>query len=436
MLGQKGGLLLVFLVKNKMPLTVDKLFEAAKFIRKSGQIRPVMDVDVDDDFGSLSQVLKSEKSIKEQVLSGITNMSLEATDKVVEDMTLLDATGASLTKTNLLAKQVMDITIKSFIMSMSHSRMTLANKLSPDELRQEPLKEVEALFEALESNSAATSSEGVSSEVHDTLRLDPQLLSKFVKANPEIVRDMIKNDMPMTPDSLERAFKLNREPFKLLTRIREMIDSVDNTSVRDNLLQKVASSSRIILNGEEPMSVLKETLSDIEREIHANNQQVTGNMSDTASDIVKTMNHTQMLQVTEDYYQIPVMMGSELSQLNMYILNNKEDSLSAINGEMKVVMQFSTRTMGKVTAYLEFSGNLLTMNLQSDDEGDKALLTSYESEIRTLVESTNFGLEGGVTYNQMSHKSPIGKMTDDGEQDNETLDVVPAISKPKYEIEV
>ncbi len=239
----------------------------------------------------------------------------------------------------------------------------------------------------------------------------------------------------MTPDSLERAFKLNREPFKLLTRIREMIDSVDNTSVRDNLLQKVASSSRIILNGEEPMSVLKETLSDIEREIHANNQQVTGNMSDTASDIVKTMNHTQMLQVTEDYYQIPVMMGSELSQLNMYILNNKEDSLSAINGEMKVVMQFSTRTMGKVTAYLEFSGNLLTMNLQSDDEGDKALLTSYESEIRTLVESTNFGLEG-VTYNQMSHKSPIGKMTDDGEQDNETLDVVPAISKPKYEIEV
>lgn len=415
---------------------MDKLFEAAKFIRKSGQIRPVMDVDVDDDFGSLSQVLKSEKSIKEQVLSGITNMSLEATDKVVEDMTLLDATGASLTKTNLLAKQVMDITIKSFIMSMSHSRMTLANKLSPDELRQEPLKEVEALFEALESNSAATSSEGVSSEVHDTLRLDPQLLSKFVKANPEIVRDMIKNDMPMTPDSLERAFKLNREPFKLLTRIREMIDSVDNTSVRDNLLQKVASSSRIILNGEEPMSVLKETLSDIEREIHANNQQVTGNMSDTASDIVKTMNHTQMLQVTEDYYQIPVMMGSELSQLNMYILNNKEDSLSAINGEMKVVMQFSTRTMGKVTAYLEFSGNLLTMNLQSDDEGDKALLTSYESEIRTLVESTNFGLEGGVTYNQMSHKSPIGKMTDDGEQDNETLDVVPAISKPKYEIEV
>lgn len=375
-----------FIVKNKLPLNMEKLFEAAKFIRKSKGIKPVVEADIDDDFGRLSHIEKSDKSIKELVTSALHEQKVVATREKV------------------LAAMLTEMTIKSFVRELSHAgaKNQLVDKGVPEEVQTMPLKELEKVIKmSSESIEAQTSSGEKKAEI---ATVDTVL--NFVKQSPELMKQLIKNEIPLTRETIQQAIELNKEPFTLLTSIRELVDSVDNQELKEQITHKISEASRDILEGGKSTQLLKEALKDIERTLLSHEESGVAQSAKVASAAVKVVNHTQMIQLTEDYYQIPVMMGDELSQLNMYILNNNEESLSSRSDSTKVIMSFSTHNLGRVSAYIEIEGNKMSMNLQSDHEHDLGILSGFETQIRDLMDSTNFTLSA-IAYKHMEIKSPI-----------------------------
>lgn len=418
-----------FLVKNHMPLNLSKLFEAAKFIRKSGQIKPVITADIDDSFGRLKHIEKGSVSIRQQVMTAIEKLELPDSAMVRESAQILSDMDVPIEKVNVLSKILMDMTLKSFVHSMSNEGLVAAeNSIESThftDVQEVPLK---ALADGSVGNDSIQPAK-------KTETPSVQALARFIKENPEIMKTMVKNDIPMTLENVQKAIEINREPFTLLTKLREMIESVDNAELKSRIIEKISDTSREILSGERTIDSLRDTISEVEKEVLTFNENGLAEMSRLASDTVKTMNHTQMLQLTEDYYQIPVMMGNELSQLNMYILHDANDSLGSEEDSMKVIMRFKTRNLGDVTAYMEIKANNMSLNLQTSNESDHGLLKGFESQIRDLVEASDF-VVSDVGYKTLSHETPIGKIQEMDASDLESIKVEQQKESGSFEIQV
>ena len=112
-----------------------------------------------------------------------------------------------------------------------------------------------------------------------------------------------------------------------------------------------------------------------------------------------------MIQVTEDYYQIPVMMDGQMTQLNMFFMKDNSQIDTSVEG-VKVLMSFSTNTMGRVQAMVNVRGNQASLYIQSEHPEDRALLQKVEGTFVQVLEASNFTL-GDISYEPFEVKEPI-----------------------------
>lgn len=385
-----------FVIKNEMPLTIEKLFEAAKYLRKVGKVGSVVRADIDDDFGRLSTIRRDSKSIKEQVASAIEHMKLSVTPKTVSTYESLVMEDVTPNKTTMLSKMLMEMTLMNFAWVAEHDTLKMVHgDVGDKQLQSMPLEDITRLIETLKVPPTTEQS---------TEQIEAAL--KFIKQHPQLVKNLIGTQMPITPDTLLKAVELNKEPFELLIRLREMMSSVDDVSIKEAMEEKVSSTAKAILSGDKTVGDLRALVEEIEKAILQHKDSGHEALSEQASSAIKTTQHTQMIQVSHDYYQIPMMIGQELGQLNMYILNDKENSLGSDEDSMRVLMQFSTTNMGNVTAYMSIQNGNLAMNLQSEYDEDKGLLKEMATKIETMVNDTAYHLSG-ITYETMKHSDPV-----------------------------
>jgi hypothetical protein len=200
--------------------------------------------------------------------------------------------------------------------------------------------------------------------------------------------------------------ELNKEPFALMDQLRSFIDGIHEGDLKTSIVQRIEQMSRELLNGTKSTEALKNLITAIEDEVLNHQDELLPAASKAISSAQSTVNHVQMIQLTENYYQIPVMMGQELNQLNLYVLNNDENGLSDDLEGIRIFMSFKTQTLGTVQALIEIKGNQLGMNLQSSSPEDQEILKYFESDIRQLVEATNFNM-GGIDYIPFKVKDPL-----------------------------
>ena len=388
-----------FLVKNGLPLNLEQLFEASKFIQKTKGVRPAIAADIDDDFGRTLEVIRPRASIREQVLSAIESMGRKATHSLVDAVTVLDDMDLALSEVHILRKELLDLQVKDFIATLSQPKLT--QTIEDLKLQDHEKMPLENLKNHMDSVKALNQKEVGMKEQTQIMKY-----LEFAKEHPEIVKTMIKNEMPITPSHLEKAMALNKEPFELMNRLREAIHAFDNEDQKSRMIEQVKNVSEGLLKGEKSIEDLKKLMTSLEQELLDGKNTMDAKDIKNIQSASSTLNHTQMVQLKDNYYQIPVMMGGEISQLNLYILgDDKADIREDLEG-IKIFMSFKTQHMGTVQALVEIQKTSMQLNIQSSNKEDLELVKGFENEIKQMVAQTNFGF-GGISYSNFVAEDPI-----------------------------
>jgi len=388
-----------FLLKNGLPLNLEQLFEASKFIQKTKGVKPAIAADIDDDFGRTLEVIRPRASIKEQVRSAIESMGRKATHSLVNAVTALDDMDVALSKVHILRKELLDLQVKDFISTLSQPKLTQAlEDLKLQDHKKMPLENLKNHMDSIK----------VLSQKEAGMKEQTQIMKylEFAKEHPEIVKTMIKNEMPITPSHLEKAMAFNKEPFELMNRLRDAMNTFDNEDQKSRIVEQVKSVSEGLLKGEKSIEDLKKLMTSVEQELLDGKNTMDAKDIKNIQSASSTLNHTQMVQLKDNYYQIPIMMGGAISQLNLYILGDDESDIREDLEGIKIFMSFKTQYMGTVQALVEIQKTTMQINIQSSNKEDLELVKSFENEIKQMVAQTNFGF-GGISYNNFVAEDPI-----------------------------
>ncbi len=384
-----------FIVKNELPLNMNQLFEAAKFIRKTKGVKPSISVDVDESFGKLEALVNSEKSIQEMVRVGLENVAKTQTPRVVKDVTSLVEENVPVTKVNLLAKELVDIRISNFVTELEGTKLEsiVDGKLGVP-YEDLPLESLTKLMKEWPQVAIPERNE----------QLKHEYLS-FMKRSPKIIQHFVEHKIPLTMKNFTQAMAMNKEPFLMMNQLQALVDLIEEPRLKDHIVQEIRAKSEQIIKGEVSYKALSDVAEEVETIIRMQEAQDPQPLNRPINQIKGAVQHTQLIQVTEDYYQIPIFMNQKWSQLNMYVFNEKETSQLDL-GDMKVLMRFETQNMGNIQALLNMKGNHTQVTIQTEYPEDQGIVKEFEDQIRSLFSESNYTLTG-LAYDVIEQKEPI-----------------------------
>ena len=364
-----------FMVKNDMNLTLNNLFEAAKYIRKTGQVSAAIQVDINDNFGLLEEVTNKASTLHEQVQMANGSSAVEESQGL-----------------ELVRRELMDLRITSFIQSLSaQAYRSVVSTDSVEAVNALPLEELTALMDAQSKGEEST-------------QVNADKYLTFLKENPEFLRTMIDQKIPLTFENFSKSIAMNQDSFLMMHEMESLLDKVQSPELRAQMIEKLAQVGQDILGSKVPYEALEEVIEEVQQSIRDGAEDEPASVYKSSAALKASVNHTQMIQVSEDYYQIPVFMNDQVSQLNLYIMNQEKTVNS--QGESKILMSFEAGNLGKVQALMTLDGNNAALQVQSSFPEDKAILQRYEAAFTEVIGQSNYNL-GHVSYETFREKEPI-----------------------------
>jgi hypothetical protein len=393
-ISKSEGTALGFLMKNNMDLNLDNLFEASKYIKNTKGIKKVINVNVNDDFGVLKELKYNEKTIKQQILTALEKDNIQLTKNNVNMANALDELNIPINDKTLNRIFNNTIIFEQFIEKAYPNKLLQLKKEGQLKNQLEKLNEIIPKQDIVNKKS-----------INDIINK----LKGLTKLNEETLKNLEKYAIPKNIDNLNTAKMLKEEPFEFTNRMKNIIKELDDSNISTNSLKK--SINKVIDNiskGTYDKSIedIKDNINKISDELVSISNSTSANIKEdtkTVNDIVK---YQQLIGKEEDYYQVPIMIGDELKQLNMYVLNNKNANTQTTNDEMKIHMYFETKSMGSIQAYVNIKENNMDFGIYTSNKDDMDLIQTFGKEIKNILSSTMYNI-GDVEYSYFKGESPI-----------------------------
>ena len=294
-----------YLYKNKLPLTMEKLEEASKYVGKSEHIK----VSIDDTFGELEEIKYAKETAKQMMEIG----KLE-NDKLIRLLELLEHT---------------DIT----------NNLQQGDKLSEIKARIYPFVKEQIKQELGEF-------EGVNN-------LSPSMMEKLEgirQINPEVIEVMQKYSIPITISNLYWMDKLIEEP-NLYSKVMEEQGLVKDLLPEDlETLEKELEELGLEANERKERAVERGDI--LGYRAYKKLEEVVG--------IQK-----QLIE-KEGFYQIPFIVEGETKLIHLRVQDNTSKHLEETGG-IKAIITYDTKTLGTVVARLNIRAEEINYEVQGED---------------------------------------------------------------------
>lgn len=342
-----------YLYKNNLPLTVEHLQEATKYITSKNKANHVA-VTVDDNFGEVSS--------RDEVRTAKTMMEkgYAETSKATEVIQLIEGMALDFGDNYENKLQKINAFLYPFIKEQFKSHMGQFDGMSTLP---------ESFLEKLE----------------------------YIKAvNPEVIENMMENNIPLTVSNIYWMNKMNENPNLYGQLLKE-----------HNLLKEELP---------EHLEELQEELEALEAKAKVEKESAA-----VAGDINAYKNYKQMEEVVhtqkqlmekDGIYQMPFMVNGEQKLINLYVQKDSQTKAKEHNS-LKAVISYETKHLGKVMAYVDITDERISYRVQGETEAATHKLQQNESYLKDLIESIGYGVyrsEYQVGQQENSEHTPIGVM--------------------------
>ena len=338
-----------FLLDNNKQATLGNLFEASKYIKQVGSKTGKMDVTVNDELGIREGELPA--NIR-SLIEGATKLSVtgEKMDKWLGTKDVIDQWLSRITPEQL----------KTYIdMDKSLEELELKDgKLSPFEVER-TTKQVAAL-EKLSPNTLTFLKE------HNISLTIPNIYwtDKMMK-NPYLLGDMLKDYENLTGEKI------------------------------DTCISKSADKQNI-----------EEILEGLEKELNDQSPKwLSASQNSQAYSMGKELGqmlHTQkQIAQNEGMYQIPVELHHGMSNLNVYVMKDKEQSNKVERDELRAYMSIKTKNLGVIQVNMRISDKAVAFEMIGETPAVTLGLQKGSKELKAAIEE--------IGYNVMQAKFSQGK---------------------------
>lgn len=389
-----------FLIKNNLPLDLNHLFEAAKYIRQGKGTH--IKVDIDDQFGILSDVNYNGKPIKEQIEAAINQNHSVPTKSVLDVIEGLVKQGIEVEPEILRQALINGSLIDDVVDRLSTEKLREIYKqghLNADKSHIDLL--IEELSKVKVANHNVQQVKSIFDEIKGLSHLDTKTLMQLNHYGVETLLDKFVT-----------ISQLKENPFQLLKQFEAIFkdlknletEGIDLTRLKDMLFRQDNPMDFY----EEDLGKMKDYLQEIKNEllIGASSKVNIAKNIDQAAQLIEIQ---KTIRAKDDYYQIPFMIGDKLSQINIYYLKDqKKHKKEESDSPMTIHMYFNTENMGKIQASIKLEKNKLDFDIYASDKGDLSLIQDFSDKIKEILSHTDFDI-GKIGFDYFEGKSPINE---------------------------
>lgn len=309
-----------YLFRNELPLTVENLQIASRYVKGKHHVEKV----IDDDFGELES-----KVDKRETASKMLESSEESSKKVLEAIKFLENMNLPINEENV-------------------DRISKMNALLYPYIKEQFKKNV-GKFEGMKT-------------------LPESFLEKLetVKnVNPEVVKSMMQNDIPLTLSNIYWMDKMNSDP---------------------EIYGELLNDKGLLKEGiPDDLDELEERLKKIEEHAKENKEEAT-----LSGDLRSYRSYKQLEEVVhfqrqrienEGMYQIPFVIDGERRLINLYVHEDKENNSTHEISDLKAVISYDTKSMGNVKAYIQMRGDHLGYRIEAEKNADHDVLERHAEKL-------------------------------------------------------
>jgi hypothetical protein len=379
-----------FLIKNDMKLSLSNLMEAAKYLRKTGGKRTDINVNIDDNFGTLENLKYDSESIRNQIQEAFEKAGFEVNKRSIKLIETIEEFQLQITKDNIINIQYAENNIKELIRKSSHNN--LKKLLEKEGIMDKPIEEILDMIDGDEIQEL------------DTHRIREQL-NQLKNTSSESIRFLQKLQLPVNLKNLSTISGLLQDNNELSNKLKHLMGElrdvdIDNqmTNTFDGILERLANGDEISNIYSEIQQKLKE-IKEESLELSPNNRlDITGDLTQ----INRILDMNREMEDKEDYVQIPILLGGKITQLNMYYI----DKGNIEENSMKVLLSLKTRNLGTVNSLIEMNNDGIDINISSTKVDETKYLMEYSQELKTMIEGMGYNVSS-IKYDNVQMDTPL-----------------------------
>lgn len=387
-----------FLMKNDLPLKLNNLFEAAKYIKKTKGEYNLIQADIGDEFGLLKEMKYESKSIKQQIETAIEKSTMAPTQDNLKLMQALEKAGIPLDLENLnkagLSQHIIDV----FLDQAAYEPMMALTK-------EGAFKDSEMSLEKL-ANQLGSTKESAPEDVKKII----EAIKGLSQIDAKTINNLEKFELSKNLQTLMTAHEAAQKPFELSGQLNKVMKALEEQPMDTSELKRILANSgeRLGTFGyEKTLAEIKEELSHYQQELLSAQTRDGGALHKTISETTQLIDYQKAIHKGDEYYQIPMMMHGKVTQINMYFFGeNKQQKSAEEKDTMNIHLFFDTQNLGKVQANVRLEKNTLEFSMYSSNPEDLKLIESFGHKIKELLARTDYQVNK-INYGYFEAKSPI-----------------------------
>lgn len=211
-----------------------------------------------------------------------------------------------------------------------------------------------------------------------------------------IISLLMKNAMPLTLKEVQKlSFFLDnqRQIGHQLDEILELVNRNNNAEILD-LAEKLRNRMNEINSyikegrpiGEKPYEEFSKILRELENKAIFLSSGDRSSLQKSGEKLLDSLELQLHLNREDTVLQLPLMMGDQFKNLQMYVMRDKKGSKKIDPKNMSVLLNFDTNNMGNVNIYLGVNYKNIVMKIGLGNKEDQSLIEAYSKDLEKYLE--------------------------------------------------
>jgi len=243
-----------------------------------------------------------------------------------------------------------------------------------------------------------------SSEVVNTMKGMVDALKQITpERRDSIISLLMKNAMPLTLKEVQNlSFFLSNEK-QIGQQLEEILDLIHKNSnaeivkLAEELKQNLTKLNVNIKEGKQVSERPYEEFSKILRDLESKSSFLSSGerlgLQKSGQKLLDSLELQLHLNREDTLLQLPLMMGDQLKNLQMYIMRDKKGSKKIDPKNMSVLLNFDTNNMGNVNIYVAVNYKNIVMKMGLGNRDDQNLVEDYSKDLENYLKDLGYDLK-------------------------------------------
>ncbi|MCC5911032.1 MAG: hypothetical protein JJT76_11415 [Clostridiaceae bacterium] len=340
---------IAYQIKNQLPMTLEALGLSQQLLEEEATNKASLQNNIPLNKAELQKLYQLERAI-EKITAGLTTETLS---KIVDK-------GKSLEKLSL--QEIVD----------------LMEDKKEEQVRGEITSEkIKNLMESMEQ---------VSHQQKDS-----------------ILSVLLKNAMPVTLKEVQGLSFFLSNQQQIGSQVKDILKTIDKhprkeiQEIASNIKEQLQVLSKDLKQGKlestRPYEALAKALQELESKAGLLEEGMRNSIKNSGEKLLDSLETQIHLNKEDTVLQLPIMMGDEFKNLQIYVMKDKKGSRKIDPRDMSILLNFDTNNMGNVNVYVGVNYKKVVMKMGLNRHEDRTLMESYTKKMETMLEEMGYELK-------------------------------------------